>query len=105
MHGIRTRFVPTEAPWQNGMVERHGAVLGDIVTAVVTETGANGLGAMRDVCLHASFTKNRRPGKSGYSPRSLVFGVDERLVLSGLNHYLEEPDDAAMQNGSAFIET
>ena len=42
--------------------------------------------------------KNRRPGKTGYSPRSMVFGVDEKLVLSGLNHYLEEPDDAALQN-------
>ena len=40
--------------------------------------------------------KNRRPGKTGYSPRSLVFGIDERLVASGLNHYLEEPDDESV---------
>ena len=25
-----------------------------------------------------------------------MFGVDERLIASGLNHYLEEPDDAAI---------
>ena len=55
---------------------------------------------MKDVCLHASMTKNRRPGQTGYSPRSLVFGVDERLILSGLNHYLEEPDDAALKNAT-----
>ena len=96
--GIKSRFIPTEGQWQNGMVERHGGVLGDIVTAVVLETAAAGMMQMRDVCLHASMCKNRRPGKTGYSPRSLVFGVDERLVLSGLNHYLEEPDDAAIAN-------
>ena len=45
--------------------------------------------------------KNRRPGKTGYSPRTLVFGVDERLVASGLNHYLEEPDDAAISASGA----
>ena len=96
--GTRFKMIPVEAPWQNGMVERHGGVLGDIVHAVVAETGAVGYSQMRDVCLHASMSKNRRPGKTGYSPRSLVFGVDERLAVSGLNHYLEEPDDAAIAN-------
>ena len=52
---------------------------------------------MNDLALHASMAKNRRPGRTGYSPRSLVFGLDERLVASGLNHYLEEPDDSSMQ--------
>ena len=46
--------------------------------------------------MHATKAKNRRLGKTGYSPRTLVFGVDERLIASGLNHYLEEPDDAAI---------
>ena len=45
--------------------------------------------------------KNRRPGKTGYSPRALVFGIDERLVASGLNHYLEEPDDASVLHHDA----
>ena len=40
--------------------------------------------------------KNRRPGRTGFSPRALVFGCDERLIASGLNHYLEQPDDAAV---------
>jgi hypothetical protein len=98
--GSRCRIVPTEAQWQNGMVERHGAVLGDIVEATCMETNGSGFEELRDICLHAAMAKNRRPGRTGYSPRSLVFGVDERLVLSGLNHYLEEPDDAAMANAS-----
>ena len=29
-----------------------------------------------------------------------MFGVDEKLILSGLNHYLEEPDDAALKNAA-----
>ena len=55
---------------------------------------------MRDVALHTCMAKNRRPGRTGYSPRSLVFGVDERLVASGLNHYLEQPDDASIAAAS-----
>ena len=35
--GIRQRMVPTEAPWQHGMVERHGKVLADVMMAATTE--------------------------------------------------------------------
>ena len=94
--GTHFNMVPVEAPWQNGMVERHGSVLGDIITATIQNTSPTGYKQMKDVCLHASMAKNRRPGKSGYSPRTAVFGVEERLIASGLNHYLEEPDDAAI---------
>ena len=66
------------------------------MTASIQETGAVGFDQMQDVALHACMVKNRRPGRTGYSPRSCVFGVDERLFASGLNHYLEEPDDAAL---------
>ena len=85
-----------EAPWQNGMVEWHGGVLGDIIEAIVLETSPIGYDQMSDVCLHASMAKKRRPGRTGFSPRALVFGCDESLIASGLNHYLEQPDDAAV---------
>ena len=78
------------------MVERHGGVLGDIIEAIILETSPIGHTQMSDVCLHASMAKNRRPGRTGYSPRALVFGCDERLLASGLNHYLEQSDDAAI---------
>ena len=94
--GILYRLVPVEAPWQLGIVERHGQVLADIISVTVAETGVVGFQQMQDVCLHTCMVKNRRPGRTGYSPRSLVFGVDERLVASGLTHYLEVPDDAAI---------
>ena len=94
--GIAHRMIPVEAPWQHGMVERHGDVIGEIVAAAVKDTSVHGMDQMKDVCLYASMAKNRRPGKTGYSPRSLVFGIDEKLIASGLNHYLEEPDDASV---------
>ena len=94
-------MVALEAPWQNGMVERHGGVLGDIITVTVMESGATGFAQMKDVAIHSSMAKNRRPGKTGHSPRTMVFGTDERLVASGLNHYLEEPDDAAITAASS----
>jgi hypothetical protein len=99
--GIGHRMIPLEAPWQHGMVERHGDVMGEIVSAAVKDTSTHGLDHMKDVCLYASMAKNRRPGKTGYSPRALVFGIDERLVASGLNHYLEEPDDASVLHHDA----
>ena len=93
--GAAFKMIALEAPWQNGMVERHRGALGDIIEAIVLETSPVGFQHMCDVCLHASMAKNRRPGRTGYSPRALVFGCDERLIASGLNHYLEQPDDAA----------
>ena len=36
--GIGHRMIPLEAPWQHGMVERHGDVMGEIVSAAVKDT-------------------------------------------------------------------
>jgi hypothetical protein len=94
--GTKQRLIPIEAAWQHGMVERHGAVLADVIYATITEMKVVGTREMTDVVMHACMAKNRRPGRTGYSPRTLVFGIDERLVSSGLNHYLEEPDDASI---------
>ena len=92
----RLKVVPTESPWQNALVERHGATLQDILNIAVMEQGVRGFDEMEEACRHASMAKNRRPGRTGHSPRSIVFGFDERLFASGLGHYLERPDDAAL---------
>ena len=34
----------------------------------------------------------------------MVFGVDEKLSISGLSHYLEEPDDAAITTAQTDAE-
>ena len=54
-----------EAPWQHGMVERHGGVLGEIIHVTTTETKARGLEDMTRVVTFAAMAKNRRPGRSG----------------------------------------
>lgn len=51
---------------------------------------------MGDVALHVCMTKNRHPGKTGYSARSLVLDVVEKSVANGPNHYLEEHHVAAI---------
>lgn len=40
--GIVQRLVPIEAPWQHGMVERHGQRLSDIIQAIMLEVPVNG---------------------------------------------------------------
>ena len=91
------RPVPTESPWQNGMVERHGGVLQDIVRATVEELAITGLEDMKVTLQKACQSKNARIGRSGYSPQALVFGHDQRLWASGLSSWLEKPDDAALE--------
>ena len=48
--GAAFKMQGLEAPWQNGMVERHGGVLGDIIEAIVNETSPVGFSQMCDVC-------------------------------------------------------
>ena len=55
--GAAFKMQGLEAPWQNGMVERHGGVLGDIIEAIVIETSPIGYEQMKDVCLHRLETR------------------------------------------------
>ncbi len=88
-YGATSRVVPTEAPWQVGMVERHGGVIADVIQMTVQMTGATGRSEMMLVLISATAAKNRRPGLSGYSPRAAVFGTDERLDGSVLDSMLD----------------
>ena len=71
--GAETRVTPTEAPWQNIMVERHGAVLGEVLAALVQQYQLEGERDMRLGGTFAAAAKNRRPDRSGHSARSPVF--------------------------------
>ena len=77
--GADTRVTPTEAPWQNSMVERHGAVLGEVLAALVQQCQLEGERDMRLGGVFAAAAKNRRPDRSGHSARSRVFGQEERF--------------------------
>lgn len=55
-----------------------------------------------DVCM-APFAKHGRPGRTGYRPRALIYGVDERRVMRGFGHYLEQPHVAALTRIGAAL--
>ena len=40
--GITQGVVATEAPWQNGIVERHGGVLGEVMAAMIDQLQLRG---------------------------------------------------------------
>ena len=94
--GSGTRVTPVEAAWQQGMVERHGGVISDMLDAFVRDLAVAGSDEMEMALCHCSAAKNRRPGRTGFSPRAAVFGVDERLPGSILSHRLEHPDEVAV---------
>jgi hypothetical protein len=98
--GLFTKVIPNEASWQHGMTERHGGVLVDIIESVVAELQLKGPEAMSEALIHSSAAKNRRPGRTGFSPRAMVFGCDERLPGSLLSHRLEQPDVVSAAFGS-----
>ena len=52
--GMSHRMIPLEAPWQHGMVERHGDVMGEIVSAAVKDTSTHGLDHMNKIYKKAS---------------------------------------------------
>jgi transposase InsO family protein len=70
---------PTEASWRHGAVERHGQVLGDILSMMVEAANIIGPEEMELAALFAAQAKNRRVDRSGHSARERVFGTPERL--------------------------
>ena len=90
---MNMRCAATEDPWKNGVTERHGAVLGDIVSAAVQECSLEGEHEMRLACIYAGLVKNRRPDKTGYSPWARVFGSSERLPGSVVDAVIDGEDE------------
>ena len=88
-YSATSRVVPTEAPWQVGMIERHGGVLNDVISMTVAQTGAKGKTEMMLIVIASAAAKNRRPGLSGHSPRSAVFGMEDRLDGSVIDSLLD----------------
>ena len=72
------RITPTDTPWHNSLVERHGQVLGETVEASVEACQIEGYDEMKLVTSSAASAKNRGPDRTGYSARSKVFGTEER---------------------------
>lgn len=76
------------AAWRGG---GHGQVRTGIRHASFAETIVDGAAQVKSALYMAAMAKHRRPGRTGYSPRAFIYGVYERVVAIGFDHYLEQP--------------
>ena len=67
-----------QAHWQHGKIERHGAVLKDMIGRVVNETQAKGEEEMNWVAVEAAAAKNMLSREHGFSPSQLLFGREPK---------------------------
>ena len=73
-HGIQSRHTGAKSPWQHGFSERHGALLGTAVSALIWEYKAKGREEVKDCLAAAIQGKNQTVSRNGYSPYQMVFG-------------------------------
>ena len=84
-HGIRQYFTAYEAPWQNGLVERHGGSWMAAARRAIIDVGTGGFVEMRRLGSMVNWAKNARINSSGYSPAQWVIGRGHKLPWSLLD--------------------
>jgi hypothetical protein len=95
--GIEPHITSTESPWQNGLVERHGQVLAEVVSVMVDQCQLKGPADMHLAGIFAATAKNRRPDRTGHSARTRVFGTAERFPGSVVDARLEGENAVEME--------
>lgn len=78
-NNIKCTTISTEAHWQNGRAERHGAVLGDMLTKYDVENPILGGDDFEQALVHCTQAKNSLSIRKGYPPEILVLGKSTRL--------------------------
>ena len=81
-HGIDSRVVGSHAPWQHGLAERHGAILGEIWTKTVKEFGVVGREKAKIALASCVQAKNSTMTRNGMTPEQAVFGRSLRWFES-----------------------
>ena len=81
-HGIDSRVVGSHAPWQHGLAERHGAILGEIWTKTVKEFGVVGRKKAKIALASCVQAKNSTMTRNGMTPEQAVFGRSLRWFES-----------------------
>lgn len=66
------------AGWQLSAGERHGGILGNLVSAIVAEHSVEGYHAMKEALSAAISGKNSTMTKDGYTPNARVYGTEVR---------------------------
>ena len=79
LHGRKQRAIATDADWQNARVDRHGAVLHNILSKIDTEEAPNSFEDVPIAVSMATHTKNQWSRQRGYPPEILVFGKATRV--------------------------
>ena len=76
-HDIEIRTTAAYSPWSNAVVERHNAVLSDMVCKLLDDPTVS---RDRNIVLQAAvLVKNAMYNKDGFSPFQLVYGYAPRL--------------------------
>ena len=73
-HGLRQYFTASEAPWQNGLVERNRGIWKAAARKAIKDVGARGFVEMRRLVSMVNWAKNAWINSSGYSPAQWVIG-------------------------------
>eukprot|EP00971_Amphidinium_carterae_P335490 6471369-Amphidinium_carterae.1 len=69
-----TRIAGSHSPWQVGIGERHGQVLGFMLSAVIYDQHISAWGQLKVAVSSCVQAKNSQMKRSGFSPEQMVFG-------------------------------
>ena len=92
-HGIRQYFTGSEAPWQNGLVERNGGFWKAAARKTIKDVRSRGFVEMRRLASMVNLTKNDRINSSGYTSAQWVIGRGYKLPWPLLDE--KESDELA----------
>ena len=76
--GIHVFSIAGQAHWQHGKIERHGAILKDMMSKTIIQAEVTGKRRLDWLCVEVSMAKNSLIREHGFSPSQLVFGRDPR---------------------------
>ena len=77
--GTSLSAIAGTAHWQAGKVERHNAIIKDMLRKTIQCTQPSGREAMRVLSREVAFAKNSLVREHGWSPAALVFGKEPRV--------------------------
>lgn len=81
-NNIKCATISTEAHWQNGRAERHGAILGNMLSKYEVERPIQTGHDLQIALAHCTQAKNSLSIRKGYPPEVLVLGKQTRLCGS-----------------------
>ena len=78
-NNIKCSTISTNAHWQNGKAERHGEILGQMLSKFDVEQPIKSAVDLQQALAHCSQAKNALSIRKGYAPEVLVLGKHTRL--------------------------